>query len=60
MQQFDIAFTAHDSRKEELVHLVRTYKEIMRDYSLVATRNTGRMIEHATGLQIARVHTGLL
>ena len=60
MQQFDIAFSAHDSRKEELVHLVRTYKEIMINYSLVATRNTGRMIEHATGLRIARVHNGTL
>lgn len=60
MHQFDIAFTAHDSKKEELVHLVRTYKETMRDYSLVATRNTGRMIEHATGLSVAQMHAGLL
>ena len=60
MQQFDIAFTSHDSKKEELVRLIRTYKEIMGEYSLVATRNTGRMIQHATGLSVAQMHSGLL
>jgi methylglyoxal synthase len=60
MEQFDIAFTSHDSKKEELVRLIRTYREIMGEYSLVATRNTGRMIQHATGLSIAQMHSGAL
>jgi methylglyoxal synthase len=60
MEKFDIGFTADDSKKEELVNLVRTYREAMEKYSLVATRNTGRMIQHATGLQVAQMHSGLL
>jgi methylglyoxal synthase len=60
MQQFDIAFSSHDSKKEELVRLIKTYKEIMGEYSLVATRNTGRMIQHSTGLSIAQMHSGTL
>ena len=60
MQQFDIAFTSHDSKKEELVQLVRTYREVVEKYSLVATRNTGRMIQHGTGLPVAQMHSGEL
>jgi methylglyoxal synthase len=60
MQQFDIAFTSHDSKKEELVRLIKTHKEIIEEYSLVATRNTGRMIQHATGLSVAQMHSGTL
>ena len=60
MQQFDLAFTSHDSKKEELVQLVRTHKEAMEKYCLVATRNTGRMIQHGTGLSVAQMHSGTL
>ena len=60
MQQFDIGFTAHDPKKEELVHLVRTYREALEECSLVATRNTGRMIQHSTGLSVVQMHSGLL
>jgi methylglyoxal synthase len=60
MQQYDIGLTAHDSKKEELVHLIRNYREALTECSLVATRNTGRMIQHSTGLSVAQMHSGLL
>jgi methylglyoxal synthase len=60
MQQFDIGLTAHDSKKEELVHLVRTYREALEGCSLAATKNTGRMIQHSTGLSVVQMHSGLL
>lgn len=60
MQQFDIGLIAHDSKKEELVQLVRTYRETLEGCSLVATRNTGRMIQHSTGLSVIQMHSGLL
>ena len=60
MAEFDIGFTAHDSKKEDLLRLVRTYREAMGKYSLVATRNTGRMIQHATGLTVAQMNSGLM
>ena len=60
MQQYDIAFTSHDSKKEDLVRLIRTYKEKLLEYSLIATRNTGRMIQHGTGLSVVQMHSGTL
>ena len=57
MEQYDLALIAHDAKKEDIVLLSRAYKEVMAGFSLVATRNTGRMVQQATGLSIRLVQS---
>jgi methylglyoxal synthase len=57
MKQYDLAFIAHDAKKEDMVILSRAYKEVLAGLSLVATRNTGRMIQQGTGLPLTLVHS---
>lgn len=48
----NIAFLAHDKRKELMVQFCTAYKSILSKHNLYATATTGRLIADATGLPI--------
>ncbi len=47
-----VALIAHDSKKEEILHFVKTHQIIFARHELVATKSTGTMIQEHTGLQV--------
>ena len=48
----NIAFLAHDKKKELMVQFCTAYKSILSKHSLFATATTGRLIADNTGLQL--------
>ena len=48
----NIAFLAHDKRKELMVQFCTAYKSVLVKHSLCATATTGRLIADHTGLPI--------
>ena len=48
----NIAFLAHDKKKELMVQFCTAYKSILAKHSLFATATTGRLIADNTGLPI--------
>ena len=53
----NIAFLAHDKRKELMIQFCTAYKSILSKHSLFATATTGRLVAEATGLPISRAVT---
>lgn len=54
----NIALIAHNSKKELMVQFCIAYCGILSHHSLCATRNTGKMVHEATGLDIFRYMDG--
>lgn len=48
----NIAFLAHDKKKELMVQFCTAYKSVLCKHNLFATATTGRLIVDATGLPI--------
>ena len=48
----NIAFLAHDKKKELMVQFCTAYKSILSKHSLFATATTGRLIADNTGLSV--------
>ena len=48
----NIAFLAHDKKKELMVQFCTAYKSILMKHTLYATATTGRLIADSTGLPI--------
>ena len=48
----NIAFLAHDKKKELMVQFCIAYKSVLAKYNLFATATTGRLIADHTGLPI--------
>ena len=48
----NIAFLAHDKKKELMVQLCTAYKSVLSKHTLFATATTGRLIADNTGLPI--------
>ena len=48
----NIAFLAHDKKKELMVQFCTAYKSVLAKYNLYATATTGRLIAESTGLPI--------
>ncbi len=48
----NIAFIAHDNKKELMASFCIAYKYILQGHHLIATRSTGIVINKATGLNI--------
>jgi methylglyoxal synthase len=53
-----LALVAHDSKKEDLVRLVKAHKENLVKLDLVATRGTGQAILARAGLAVTLVQRG--
>lgn len=54
----NIAFIAHDKKKELMVQFCIAYKGILEKHSLFATDNTGKMIIENTGMTVYRFLSG--
>lgn len=52
-----IALISHDGKKAEMVAFVKDHLKFFRHYDLIATGNTGRLIQ-ATGLKVKRKLSG--
>ena len=48
----NIAFLAHDKKKELIVQFCTAYKSVLQKHDLFATATTGRLIRDNTGLPI--------
>jgi len=53
-----LALVAHDSKKEDMVRLVKAHKENLAGLDLVATRGTGQAVQARTGLPVTFVQSG--
>ena len=53
-----IALIAHDAKKQELLDFVQARAEFFRSYELVATGNTGKLLQAEVGLVVERVAHG--
>ena len=60
MAKFDLAITAHDSKKEEVGRLIEKYRQGMTKLSIVATMNTSLAIKQITGLDTYRLGNGAI
>ena len=55
-----IALIAHDKKKNEIIEIAKTYKEVLSGHELYATGTTGTLIMGETGLPIHRMKSGPL
>lgn len=55
-----IALIAHDKKKEEIINLAISYRDVLQEHELIATGTTGTMIMGETGLKITRMKSGPL
>jgi methylglyoxal synthase len=58
MKHITIALIAHDSKKEDMVQLVKAHREELAEMSLIATRTTGQHITARTDLLVTLVESG--
>ena len=58
MNKIALALVAHDSKKGDMVRLVKAHKENLAELDLVATRGTGQAIEARAGLPVTLVQSG--
>lgn len=55
-----IALIAHDKKKNEIIDLAKSYREVLAAHELYATGTTGTLIMGETGLSIHRMKSGPL
>ena len=58
MKKLALALVAHDSKKEEMVQLVKAHREEIAELDLVATSGTGQAIQDRVGLPVTLVQSG--
>lgn len=56
----NIAFIAHDRKKDEMVNFVTAYEQVFKDHKLFSTGTTGTRIMENTELNIHRFESGPL
>ena len=56
----NIAFLAHDKKKEEMIRFAVKYRDVLEHHELIATGTTGTLIMGETGLSIHRMKSGPL
>ncbi|WP_371364356.1 methylglyoxal synthase [Sporomusa rhizae] len=55
-----VALIAHDRKKEEMLTFVLDHKEQLRNYDLIATATTGKIVKEKAGLPITTYLSGPL
>jgi methylglyoxal synthase len=55
-----LALIAHDAKKEDVISLVKAHRQELADIDLVATRNTGQLVQARTGLTVTLMQSGPL
>jgi methylglyoxal synthase len=58
MERVGLALIAHDSKKEDMICLVKAHRKELGELSLVATRGTGQLIQSRVGLPVTLMHSG--
>lgn len=58
MEKIGLALIAHDSKKEDLLHLVKVHQEELAELELIATRGSGQLIQSRVGLPVTLVQSG--
>lgn len=53
-----LALIAHDTKKNDIVTLATNYRHALSRYNLIATENTGQLIQTVTGLPVERLAAG--
>ena len=53
-----LALIAHDKKKDLMIEFAKRHIAQLRNFELVATGTTGRLLQEATGLPITRVLSG--
>lgn len=56
----NVAFVAHDRKKEEMVNFAIAYEALFKEHTLFSTGTTGRLIMENTDLDIMRFMSGPL
>ncbi len=60
MKHFTLALIAHDSKKEDMVQLVKAHLGELTEVTLIATRSTGQMVTARTELPVTLMQSGPL
>jgi methylglyoxal synthase len=55
-----LALVAHDTKKDDMVDLIKAYREELAEVDLVATRDTGQLIQKRIGLPVTLLQSGPL
>ena len=55
-----VALIAHDDKKDDMLALVKEWREILSHEELLATNTTGSVIESETGLPVTKMLSGPL
>lgn len=56
----NVAFVAHDRKKEEMINFVIAYQAMFEEHTLFSTGTTGRLITENTNLNIMKFRSGPL
>lgn len=60
MKKLTLALVAHDSKKDDMVRLVKAHRQGLTRLELTATHSTGRIIQERTGLRVRLLESGPL
>jgi methylglyoxal synthase len=55
-----LALVAHDAKKDDMAYLIKAHRDELADVDLVATRDTGQLIEKRIGLPVTLLQSGPL
>ena len=55
-----IALIAHDTKKEDMIYLIKTHKLELTDIELVTTRSTGKLIQARIDQEVTLVESGAM
>ena len=58
MDRFSLALIAHDSKKEDMLQMVKKYRDEISRVDVVATKGTGLLIQGRTGLTVTLMSSG--
>jgi methylglyoxal synthase len=58
LKKYTLALIAHDTKKENMVALIKAHLEELAEVNLVATRSTGQMISARTELPVTLMNSG--
>jgi methylglyoxal synthase len=58
IKRLKLALVAHDSKKEDMVRLVKAHKMELAQVDLIATRSTGQLVQARTGLSVTLLQSG--
>ena len=58
MKKLTLALIAHDSKKEDMISFIKAHREELSEINLVATKNTGELIQSKTSLSVTLLQSG--